>query len=139
MTISRRDLLGGLAGILATGVAPAIVTQPMKIYVPKKRIQAIRAYGEIEVYPTRMPLSYRRLDYMSIANRFAILDDGSHSSLFSEKEKGAVTREEFQKMLSAPFSFGNNSPVVGKNRACELVMNLALEETESGILIPKTS
>lgn len=34
--MNRRGFLGGLAGILAAGVAPAIVHNPMKIVVPKK-------------------------------------------------------------------------------------------------------
>ena len=34
--IGRRGFLTGLAGIFAAGVAPAIVTQPMKIWVPKR-------------------------------------------------------------------------------------------------------
>ena len=32
--MKRRSFLGGLAGILVAGVAPAIVTQPMKIVRP---------------------------------------------------------------------------------------------------------
>lgn len=36
--ISRRGFLGGLAGIIAAGVAPAIVKEPMKIYAPPKKI-----------------------------------------------------------------------------------------------------
>lgn len=34
--MKRRGFLGGLAGILAAGVAPAIVSNPMKIWVPKQ-------------------------------------------------------------------------------------------------------
>jgi hypothetical protein len=34
--MNRRGFLTGLAGIFAAGVAPAIVTQPMKIWVPKR-------------------------------------------------------------------------------------------------------
>ncbi|MNU19466.1 hypothetical protein D3C71_76930 [compost metagenome] len=33
--MKRRGFLTGLAGILAAGVAPAIVREPMKIWVPK--------------------------------------------------------------------------------------------------------
>lgn len=36
--IGRRGFLAGMAGIIAAGVAPAIVKQPMKIYVPPKKI-----------------------------------------------------------------------------------------------------
>jgi hypothetical protein len=34
--MQRRSFLQGLSGILATGIAPAIVAQPMKIFVPKE-------------------------------------------------------------------------------------------------------
>ena len=37
--IGRRGFLGGLAGILAAGSAPAIIHNAMKIHVPKKRIE----------------------------------------------------------------------------------------------------
>lgn len=36
--IGRRGFLGGLAGILVAGVAPAIVKQPMKIVRPFEKI-----------------------------------------------------------------------------------------------------
>jgi hypothetical protein len=34
--MQRRNFLAGLAGVLATGIAPAIVVEPMKIWVPPK-------------------------------------------------------------------------------------------------------
>ena len=37
----RRGFLTGLAGILAAGAAPALVREPMKIWVPKKDIQLV--------------------------------------------------------------------------------------------------
>jgi len=36
--IGRRNFLGGLAGILAAGSAPAIIHDAMKIYVPKRNL-----------------------------------------------------------------------------------------------------
>ena len=36
--MTRRGFLGGLAGVLAAGMAPAIIHNPMKIVVPKRRI-----------------------------------------------------------------------------------------------------
>lgn len=38
MSISRRGFLGGLVGVLAAGMAPAIIHNPMKIVVPSKAI-----------------------------------------------------------------------------------------------------
>lgn len=40
--MQRRSLLLGLGGILAASVAPAIVTQPMKIVVPQDKILLVR-------------------------------------------------------------------------------------------------
>lgn len=39
--MKRRNFLGGLAGILAAGAAPAIVHNPMKIVVPKRTIELL--------------------------------------------------------------------------------------------------
>jgi len=39
--MKRRNFLGGLAGILAAGAAPAIVHNPMKIVVPKRTIEIV--------------------------------------------------------------------------------------------------
>lgn len=36
--MQRRNFLGGLAGILAAGSAPAIIHDAMKIYVPKQDV-----------------------------------------------------------------------------------------------------
>lgn len=36
--MKRRNFLGGLAGILAAGAAPAIIHDAMKIYVPKRNL-----------------------------------------------------------------------------------------------------
>lgn len=36
--MNRRGFLSGLAGVFAAGVAPAIVSNPMKIFVPKQDI-----------------------------------------------------------------------------------------------------
>lgn len=36
--MQRRNFLTGIAGILAAGVAPAVVHNPMKIVVPRKEI-----------------------------------------------------------------------------------------------------
>jgi hypothetical protein len=35
--MQRRIFLGGLAGILAAGAAPAIIHEPMKLWVPKEK------------------------------------------------------------------------------------------------------
>lgn len=48
MTLSRRGFVAGIAGILAAGKAPAIVREPMKLWVPK---QGMEVYGRhIEMF-----------------------------------------------------------------------------------------
>jgi len=54
--VSRRGFLGGLAGILTAGVAPAIVREPMKIFVPKeKHILASECYPNKIVWAPKSP------------------------------------------------------------------------------------
>ena len=56
--VSRRGFLGGLAGILTAGVAPPIIKDAMKIYVPPTKIITPfdENFGEmVDFWPDHVP------------------------------------------------------------------------------------
>lgn len=58
--MQRRSFLGGLAGILASGAAPAIVATPMKIWVPKPpKTNKIVVSGMFGTYGGHFPYQKR--------------------------------------------------------------------------------